>query len=181
MKIGKKFNTLTHGEYLHLLENYKKFIDFNHLGLFRSIVENHKLSAEQKIEIRNASIGNFPKFFAFLQVKDPWTFIKLKKLGQNLTVADERKLWEEIWFNQQRILANKRIKHRNFGVYSKHSCGYDVCNLNGLMIKQGSLLAEYDMGVRHHRYSTVSKSELYKRERKEQRRVVQQDLANEAA
>ena len=92
MKINKRLNTLTHSEYLHLLKVYKSFTDFNSLGLFRSILENAKLSLTQKIEIRDAAILSFPKFFEFLQLKDPWTFIQLKNLGQNFTVADERRL-----------------------------------------------------------------------------------------
>ncbi len=36
MKVGRPFNTLTYGEYLHLIANYRKFTNFNTLGLFRS-------------------------------------------------------------------------------------------------------------------------------------------------
>jgi hypothetical protein len=177
MKLGRQINTLTYSEYLHLLENYRKFTDFNHLGLFRSILENGKLEPAQKLEVRDAAIEKFPKFFEFLQIKDPETFLKLETLGQNLTIADERRLWDVIYLNQQRILADKRIRHRNFGVYSKHTCGYDTCNLNGIMIKQGSLLTEREM-VSRKKYSVFSKSERYRRERKEQYRTVQNGLAD---
>lgn len=179
MKINKRLNTLIYSEYLYLLKTYKSFTDFNHLGLFRSVLENAKLSLTQKIEIRDAAILAFPKFFEFLQLKDPWTFLQLKKLGQHFTVADEKRLWDVVRLNQQKILDKKRIGHKNFGVYSKHNCGYDTCNLNGIMVKQGSLLTEQDM-VNRKKYSTFSKSARYKKERKKHYRVIQVDLASDS-
>lgn len=179
MKINRQLNTLSYSEYLHLLKNYLRFTDFNSLGLFRSILENEKLTLEQKIKIRDISISTFPRFFNFLQVKDPWTFRKVALLGQEFTVADEDRLREIISLNQQRILADKRIKHRNFGIYSKHNCGYETCYMNDLMIKQGSLLSEYNMilpASRHQNYSTFSKSERRKQERKRKHQIVQTAL-----
>jgi hypothetical protein len=179
MKISRQLNTLSYSEYLHLLRSYSRYTDFNSLGLFRSILENEKLTAEQKLEIRDAAISAFPKFFVFLQVKDPWTYRKLTLLGQDFTEADEDRLRDIIELNQQRILADKRIKHRNFGIYSKHSCGYDTCYMNGLMIKQGSLLSEYIMVTpsrRPQKYSTFSKSEQRKQERKSKHQIIQADL-----
>lgn len=179
MKISRQLNTLSYNECLHLLKNYSRFTDFNSLGLFRSILENEKLTIEQKMEIRDAAISTFPRFFAFLQVKDPWTFRKLELLGQEFTVADERRLQDIIQFNQQRILTDKRIKHRNFGIYSKHSCDYDTCHLNNLMIKQGSWLAERHMYFQtdhHNKYGVFAKSERYRKERKMNHRLIQGDL-----
>ena len=161
MKISRQLNTFSYSEYIHLLKNHARYTDFNSLGLFRSILENEKLTTKQKIEIRDAVIGTFPKFFVFLQVKDPWTYRKLTLLGQDFTKADEDLLRDIIELNQQKILADKRIKHRNFGIYSKHSCGYDTCYMNGLMIKQGSLLSEYSMRLPK-KYSTFSKAERRK-------------------
>jgi hypothetical protein len=178
MKIGQQLNTLSYGEYLNLLKNYSRFADFNSLGLFRSILENEKLTLEQKIQVRDVSISVFPKFFTFLQVKDPWTFRKLELLGQDFTVADEDRLRNIIDLNQQKILAKKRIKHRNFGIYAKHSCGYDTCCMNNLMTKQNSLLSEYGMfSMRADKYSTFSKSERRKQERKKKHQLIQADLA----
>lgn len=180
MKINRQLNTLSYSEYFHLLRSYTRYTDFNSLGLFRSILENEKLTLEQKIAIRYASISTFPKFFIFLQVKDPWTYQKLTLLGQDFTAADEDRLRDIIELNQQRILADKRIKHRNFGIYSKHSCGYDTCHMNGLMIKQGSLLSEYNMVTpsrRPQKYSTFSKAEQRKRARKSKHQIIQADLA----
>ena len=48
MKINKQFNTLSYVEYLHLLENHKRFTDFNTLGLFRSISGNHEAETRRK-------------------------------------------------------------------------------------------------------------------------------------
>jgi len=179
MKVGRQLNTLSYNEYLHLLKNYSRFTDFNSLGLFRSILESENLTLEQKLEVRDMAIHTFPKFFIFLQVKDPWTFRKLELLGQEFTVADEDRLREVIELNQQKILADKRIRHRNFGIYSKHSCGYDTCHLSNLMIKQGSWLAErhiYFQTDQHSKYSVFAKAERYKKERKMKRHLIQEDL-----
>lgn len=179
MKIGRQFNTLSHSEYLHLLKNHSRYTDFNTLGLFRSILENEKLTIEQKTEVRDAAISTFPKYFNFLQVKDPWTFRKLELLGRESTVADEQRAWDIIQLNQQRILASKRIRHRNFGTYSKHGCGYDTCNLNNLMVKQGSLLTESDMHFpsdKRGSYAALDKARACKRNRKQQKRVIEREL-----
>ena len=52
MEIGQKFNTLTLKEYFFYIDNYKKYTDFSTLGLYRSIVENEKLSLDDKLVIR---------------------------------------------------------------------------------------------------------------------------------
>ncbi|WP_035558117.1 hypothetical protein [Hymenobacter sp. IS2118] len=175
MKVGKQFNTLTHGEYLHLIEHHKKFTDFNTLGLFRSIVETTKLSLEQKLELRQVAIAAFPKTFDFLQLKDPQTYFNVSTLGETLTEADENQVWENIKRNQQKIWENKRLGHRNFGTYSKHICGYDTCHLNGMMIRQGSHL-EYG-GPMHfhsdnHSWSKPAKAARYKQERKSKQQLI---------
>ena len=65
-KINRKLNTFTYSEYDHLLEYYKKYTDFNTLGLFRSITENKKLDLEQKIKTRDLAVTAFLKAFEFL-------------------------------------------------------------------------------------------------------------------
>ena len=145
MKINKKFNQLNRKQYKHYIDNHKKYTNFNTLGLYRSICENDKLSLVEKIEIRDYATELFGKTFKFLQLKDPETYFKLITLGQELTKADKNQVWENIEQNQQKILKEKRIKHRNFGNYSKHNCGLEHCHLNGLMIRQGSSLAECSM------------------------------------
>jgi hypothetical protein len=141
MKIGRQFNTLTYGEYLHLLENHKKFTDFNTLGLFRSIAETTKLSLEEKLALRQVAIAAFAKTFDFLQLKDPQTYFEISTLGETLTVADKHQAWENIRRNQQKIWESKRLTHRNFGTYSKHDCGLGTCHLHGLMLRENSRVA----------------------------------------
>ena len=145
MKIGVKFNLLTKQEYIQIIGSHQKYTDFNALGLYRSIVENDKLDLEAKIAIRELAHDRFIKSFEFLQLKDPDTYIKVSTLGEILTVADRRQLWENIRTNQEKILKDKRIKHRNFGIYSKHDCGYEDCYYNGIMIHRGSRIAESNM------------------------------------
>ncbi|UOQ78852.1 hypothetical protein MUN84_10150 [Hymenobacter sp. 5516J-16] len=142
MKLNRRLNQLTEADYRHLLINYRRYTDFNSLGLFRSLLKNEKLNLEQQICLRDAATEVFPRFYEFLQLKDPATFFRLSTLGQELNIADERAAWKEIGRTQQRILTEKRIRHRNFGMYSKHNCGYDTCPLNGIMIRQGTRIAE---------------------------------------
>lgn len=145
MKIGVKFSQLTYSEYVRIIENHQKYTDFNVLGLYRSIVENDKLDLDAKIAIRGLAHNRFIKSFEFLQLKDPDTYIQVSTLGETLTVADKRQLWENVRTNQEKILKDKRIKHRNFGIYSKHDCGYADCYYNGIMIHRGSRIAESNM------------------------------------
>ena len=78
MEIGHKFNTLTLKEYFFYIDNYKKYTDFNTLGLYRSMVENEKLSLNDKIAVREYAHKVFKKTFDFLQLKDPKTFVEVK-------------------------------------------------------------------------------------------------------
>ncbi|MDO7845998.1 hypothetical protein Q5H92_06495 [Hymenobacter sp. M29] len=184
MKVGKQFNTLTYGEYLHLIENHKKFTDFNTLGLFRSIVETTKLSLEEKLELRKVAVAAFAKTFEFLQLKDPKTYFKVNTLGEKLTIADESQAWDDIRQNQQRILESKKLKHRNFGTYSKHDCGQEICYMKGLMTKQGSILAYYGSGEMGFGSDTRNwfkseKAARYKRDRKAEQQIVSNRIVEE--
>jgi len=181
MKIGKKFNQLSISEYRHYIDNHKKYTDFNTLGLYRSICENEKLNITEKIEIRDYANETFGKTFNFYQLKDPGTYFELITLGEEITKSDENQIWEEIRKNQQEILEKKKIKHRNFGDYSKHNCGYEDCPMNGLMVKQGSWLAEGHMWFNSDKskYSRKEKSEKIKKERKSQKRIIRNELENE--
>ncbi len=96
MKIGKKFNELTLKEYFFFIDNYKKYSDFNTLGLYRSIVENEKLTIKEKIEVREYANNTFMKTFNFLQLKDPETFVEVSTLGQEFTKGDKEKIWNDI-------------------------------------------------------------------------------------
>lgn len=179
MRVGRKFNTLTKEEYLLFINNHKKYSDFNVLGLYRSITENYKLPLEEKIYIRDVANKEFGKTFNFLQLKDPKTYFDLITLGKTLTKADEEQVWDDIKANQQKILSDKRIRHRNFGVYSKHICGDENCPLNGMMIKQGSWYAYGEMWFKcdKNKISRKVKSEQLKKDRK--RKNWQADILNE--
>jgi hypothetical protein len=145
MKLNKKLNQFSYNDLIAIVENYNKYVDFNTLGLFRAIVEHERLDLSQKIALRDKAIAVFSKFYNFLQIKDPTTYFKLQTLGQDLTKADIDAFYEQIRENQYKILRQKRIKHRNFGIYSKHGCGYEDCNLNDLMVKQKSWFKEREM------------------------------------
>jgi hypothetical protein len=145
MKIGQRFNKLTFKEYFFYIDNYKRCKDFNTLGLYRSILENEKLSLEEKIAVRDYANQFFQKTFEFLQVKDPITFLELSTLGEDLTAADEEQLRNEIQKNQRRILKAKRIRHRSFGIHSRHTCA-ETCVWNGLMVKPNSKLSLMNRG-----------------------------------
>ncbi|WP_343530896.1 hypothetical protein [Pedobacter sp.] len=178
MEIGQKFNKLTVKEYFFYIDNHKKYKDFNTLGLYRSILENEKLTLDDKIAVRDYAHKTFLKTFEFLQLKDPKTFVEVEHLGQELTNGDEQNLWDNIRKNQQRILEDKRIKHRNFGDYSKHNCGYETCVWNGIMIRQGSWLMESEIHFDSDKkeYMAKLKSEKRKADRKNARGLIKKEL-----
>lgn len=181
MLIGQKFNQLTIEEYFFYIDNYKKYEDFNTLGLYRSIIENDKLSLDEKLNIREHAHTVFRKSFDFLQLKDPHIFVAVSTLGEELTKADEEKVWDEVKKNQQKILTDKRIKHRSFGTYSKHSCPYPDCIYQGLMIRQGYQLGwtEMHFASDKHSYFGKVKSEKAKLDRKKEKLIVNKALTEQ--
>lgn len=181
MDIGQKFNSLTVKQYFFYIDNYKKYKDFNTLGLYRSIVENEKLNLPEKISVREYAHKVFKKTFDFLQLKDPKTYVEVEHLGEELTKGDEQRIWDDIRKNQQRILEDKRIKHRNFGSYSKHNCGYDTCVWNGIMVRQSSWLAESNMHFDgdNNKYQRKIRSEGRKSDRKREKQIIDKELGND--
>ncbi|PSL28259.1 hypothetical protein [Chitinophaga ginsengisoli] len=181
MKIGRQFKTLTLKEYLFFIDNHKKYTDFNTLGLYRSIVENEKLTIEDKLAVRDYAHQTFKKSFDFLQIKDPQTYVEVSTLGQELTRVETKKLWEDIRRYQQKTITEKRFGHRNFGVYSKHSCGYDTCHKNGVMIKQGSYISEGEIyfGSDKNRFAAQHKSEIRRQARKKAQQMIRKMLESE--
>jgi hypothetical protein len=178
MKIGVQFNKLTLEEYQFYIDNHKKYTDFNTLGLYRSIVENDNLTLAEKLELREYAHTQFQKTFDFLQFKDPKTYIDVCTLGEELTQADENQLWQNLKINQQKILADKKIKHRNFGIYSIHDCGYETCHKNGLMVKQGSFFCENQMrfDTDKNAWEAQLKSERLKKNRKNRKAIIDENL-----
>ncbi|WP_341899893.1 hypothetical protein [Fluviicola taffensis] len=178
MEIGQKFNQLTLKAYFFYIDNYKKYNDFNTLGLYRSIIENDKLSMSEKIEVRDYAHTIFKKTFDFLQLKDPGTFVEVSTLGLDLTKGDEENIWNNVIKNQQKILLDKKIKHRNFGEYSKHICGDETCIWNGIMVRQNTWLAERNMHFLgdKNKYQQKMKSERNKIERKNEKLILKKEL-----
>jgi len=180
MLISQKFKTLTFDEYIFFIDNYKEYTNFNTLGLYRSIIENEKLNTKEKIEVRDYAHKKFSKTFDFLQLKDPVTYFEVLTIGEEITRGDEQKIWKDIRENQEKILKSKKIKHRNFGDYSKHNCGVDDCPFNGIMIKQGSFFAESSMHFNSDRNKSALKfkSDRLKSERKSEQQIIK-GLLNE--
>lgn len=178
MTIGKKFNELNFEEYLFYIDNNKKYKDFNTLGLYRSLIENDKLSLEDKIAIREHAHSLFKKAFDFLQIKDPKIFVEVSTLGKNLTKADEKRIWDEVIKNQQIILKDKRIRHRNFGTHSKHKCPYEDCIYKGLMVRPNSRLAETNIHFASdkNKYEGKLKSNRRKSERKKEQSIINEQI-----
>lgn len=178
MKIGKRFNELSLSQYKHYIDHYKKYIDFNILGLYRSICENEKLDLNAKIQVRDYANDTFLKTFKFYQLKDPATYFDLITLGKELTEPDKFQIWKDIKSNQEKILKSKRIKHRNFGSYSKHNCGIDWCPYDGLMIKKGSRFTESEIHFDSDKnnYEAKNKSAKNKKSRKNIRKIIDDEL-----
>ncbi len=117
----------------------------------------------------------------FFNSKTQKTFVEVEHLGQELTKGEEQKIWDDIRRNQQQILEDKRIKHRNFGDYSKHNCGEDSCVWNGMMIKQGSWLSEGNIHFDgdKNKYQQKLKSDKRKTYRKNKVQIIKQELEND--
>lgn len=176
MKIGQKFNKLNLKEYFFYIDNNKKYTNFNKLGLYRSIIENEKLSLAEKIEVRDYANKIFQKYFDFLQIKDPQTYFELITLGKEITSGDEQQLWREIRKNQEKVLKSKKIKHRNFGIFSKNSCARDDHMVKQRLTARRSYI---DFESDKNRWESKSKSLRKKKERKNEQQIIQYLLENE--
>jgi hypothetical protein len=106
--------------------------------VYRGIRESTKLTDEIKVELRDAYNVVFQKTFNFLVMKDPGLYRYFVELDGDKMKDHEM---EEL---QQKAYNKLKKKHRSFGVYSKHMCGYDDCPLNGLMLPGGSSIQEYE-------------------------------------
>jgi hypothetical protein len=135
MKIGRPFHQLSASALRRLVPDYRKYTDFNRLGFFRGLVESQNLSLTEKQELRDLGKTTFTKYYDFLVVKDPHTWDKLENLGVTRTRQAEYADWQKIKEKQFEILRRKRFGHRNFGVNSRHDCGYEHCKLNNFMTK----------------------------------------------
>lgn len=183
MKINRPFNQLSKSEYKHYIDNYKKYTDYNRLGLYRSLLENERLQLEDQLELRDYAHRSFQKSFDFLVLKDPKTYFEVSTLGEELTAGDVHQRWQDIKKAQQALIADKQLGHRNFGTYSKHICGIDWCPYDGVMVRAGSWLAGPG-GMHFHTdrssFSAKNKSKRFRKERKHQARIINDDLAEES-
>ena len=107
MKIDRLFDTFSKNEYFQIEPEYKKYADFNTLGLCRSILENEKLSLKEKIEVFELANRYFQNTFDFLVLKDPRTWFDLTHLGKDLSYSQVRDLWRAVQERQQKILKDK--------------------------------------------------------------------------
>jgi len=135
MKIGRPFHQLSVGTLRRLIPAYRKYTDFNRLGFFRGLLESQKLSLDEQQELLALGKSTFARYYDFLVVKDPYTWDKLENLGITRTRQAENADWLKIREKQFEILRRKRFGHRNFGINSRHDCGYEHCKLNNFMTK----------------------------------------------
>lgn len=172
-----KYNTLTKNEYIYYIENEKKF-NVNILGMYRSLFENEKLTQEDKIEIRDLLNKDHFKTYEFYQISHPNLYAELYQLDNTLNEQEYDQLWENMREFQEKTLKEKKIKHRNFGDYSKHLCGHKDCPLNGQMIKQGSVLAETCMSFKSdkRKEGKKEKSRRYKKDKREFKNKIRKEL-----
>jgi hypothetical protein len=189
MRIVQKFSTLTLKEYFFYIDNHKKYTDFNTLGLYRSITENRKLDLSQKLELREYAHQFFQKAFDFLQVKEPQTYFDIITIGKDLTNGDINQIWKNIKTNQQKILSDKRIKHRNFGVYSKQSeFGGYLPRQERIMLKQKNTIdsprtpfctSPMQFKSDKNKISSAIKSKRQKTQRKNKKKEIEKLFMNE--
>ncbi len=120
MKLNRPFNTLSLAEYRHIIPRHSKYADFNPLALYRSIVENPKLSTAEKQEVLALANQYFQKFYDFLVVKDLHTYAALSRLGlPPLSPAQQWDYDEQLRAQAEKILARKRIRNWRVGTVTK--------------------------------------------------------------
>jgi len=172
------YNTFTKKDYIFAVNNVKKK-NINMLGLYRSILENEKLNNDEKIEVRNILNEKHFKTFEFYQIKDPDLYMKLFLLDKDYNEQQKEQLFEDVELFQEKKLKEKRFGHRNFGTYSKHNCGMKDCPMNGLMVRQGSAMAERCLNFKSDTNKSYkkTKSKNYKKERKNSKNLVERSLS----
>ena len=107
-------------EYRHYIAHHQKYADFNPLGLYRSILENNKLSEAEKQAVLALAKHYFPKFYDFLLVKDFNTYVALSRLG--LPPLNPAQQWDynaQLRIQAEKILACKRIHNWRVGTQTK--------------------------------------------------------------
>lgn len=122
MKLNRPFNCLSLAEYRHIIRHHKRYVDFNPLDLYRSILENPKLDMDARQEVLALANEYFGAFYAFLVVKDLPTYARLSRLGEPaLSQEQEWQYIRSLERRAQKIRRAKKIRHRRVGVYTKSS------------------------------------------------------------
>jgi len=172
-----KYNTFTKKDYIFATNNVKKK-NINMLGLYRSILENEKLTLADKIEMRDLLNEKNFKTFEFYQIKDPDLYVNLFILDKDMNEQQIDKVWDEVKEFQERKLKEKKLGHRNIGTYSKHNCGMVDCSMNGLMIKQGSPMAENCLSFKSDTNKSYKKdkSRKFKKDRKNKSKMIKESI-----
>ena len=120
MKLNRPFNTLTLAQYRQIIPQHARYTDFNPLALYRSILENNKLSAADQQAVLALAKQYFPKFYDFLVVKDFNTYVALSRLGlPPLSPAQQWDYNAQLRIQARKILARKRIRNWRVGTQSK--------------------------------------------------------------
>ena len=120
MKLNRPFNTLTLAQYRQIIPQHARYADFNPLALYRSILENNKLSEAEKQVVLALAKHYFPKFYDFLLVKDFNTYAALSRLGlPPLSPAQQWDYSEQLPAQARKILARKRIRNWRVGAETK--------------------------------------------------------------
>ena len=120
MKLNRPFNTLTLAQYRQIIPQHARYADFNPLALYRSILENNKLSEAEKQAMLALAKHYFPKFYDFLLVKDFNTYAALSRLGlPPLSPAQQWDYSEQLRIQAEKILACKRIRNWRVGTQTK--------------------------------------------------------------
>lgn len=88
-----------------------------------------------------------------------------------MTEGDVQNAWRIIRENQQKILKDKKIKHRNFGTYSIHDCGLSYCPYDGLMIKQNAFNSRSFMSLKPMKTKTRKSIKVSDNKRKKERLI----------
>ena len=118
MKLNRPFNTLTLAQYRQIIPQHARYADFNPLALYRSILENNKLSEAEKQAVLALAKHYFPKFYDFLLVKDFNTYVALSRLG--LPPLNPAQQWDynaQLRIQAEKILACKRIRTSNKNIW----------------------------------------------------------------
>ena len=105
---------------------------FNPLGWLRALSQSRRLDAASRAARLAEARGSLGRFMDFLILKDP-------PLAERLANPSGDRLRRNQFFidlpgRQRALLRRKRLRSRNFGIYSRHGCAVASCPLAGVML-----------------------------------------------